>query len=66
LRYSDGPVVVAIFDELPTTSLLDERRRIDPNRYPNFAAFAEHATRYRNASTVAAATARARPAPATA
>ena len=47
-----APVVVVVFDELPTSSLMDERRRIDPVRYPNFASLAADATWFRNATTV--------------
>ena len=34
------PVVVVVFDELPLASLLDAEGRLDPVRYPNFAALA--------------------------
>ena len=47
-----APIVMVIFDEFPVTSLMDERRRIDPVRYPNFAALAQDATWFRNATTV--------------
>jgi hypothetical protein len=57
-----APVVLVIFDELPTTSLLDERGEIDAVRYPAFAELARKATFYRNASTVHAATSHAVPA----
>ncbi len=50
---ASAPVVVIVFDELPVTSLMDERRLIDPALYPNFAALAEQATWYRNVTTVA-------------
>ncbi len=50
---SGAPVVMVVLDELPTTSLMDERGRIDVARYPGFAAFARDATWYRNAFTVA-------------
>jgi hypothetical protein len=49
---SPTPVVLVVFDELPITSLMDERRRIDPALYPNFAALAEHATWYRDVTAV--------------
>jgi Sulfatase len=42
-------VVLLIMDEFPSDSLLDRRGRIDPVRYPNFAALAEDATWFRNA-----------------
>ncbi len=50
------PVVMVVFDELPLTSLLDGRGRIDRVRYPNFAALAGDATWYANATTVADST----------
>ena len=48
-----APVVMLVLDELPTTSLMDGRGRIDAARYPGFAAFARDATWYRNAVSVA-------------
>jgi hypothetical protein len=59
---SDTPVVVVFFDELPTTSLMDARGRVDSRRFPAFAALAQDATWYRNATTVAADTTEAVPA----
>ena len=50
------PVIVLLLDELPLTSMLDDRGRIDPVRYPNFAALARDATWYRNAAGVSDAT----------
>lgn len=50
------PVVVVVLDELPLTSLLDRRGRIDRVRYPNFAALARESTWYANATTVADST----------
>jgi hypothetical protein len=47
------PIVFLIFDQLPLTSLMDGRGQIDRDRYPGFAALADHSTWYRNASTVA-------------
>ena len=49
-------VVMVVFDELPLTSLLDGRGRVDPVRYPNFAALARDSTWYANATTVADST----------
>lgn len=49
---STTPVIMVVFDELPLTSLMDEHHRIDPNRYPNFAAFAKEACWFRKATTV--------------
>jgi len=56
------PVVMVIFDELPTTSLLDERNRIDAERYPGFAALAADSTWFRGAHTIYDSTSRAVPA----
>ena len=55
------PVVMVVFDQLPLTSLLSESGGIDP-RYPNFAALADDATWFRNATTVAELTGWAMPA----
>lgn len=49
---SQTPVVLIVFDELPVSSLMDERRRIDRGRYPSFASLAADATWFRNATTV--------------
>ena len=51
-----APIVFVIFDEFPTTSLMDGEERIDAGRYPNFAALARDATWYRRATTVAETT----------
>ncbi len=59
---SDTPVVMVVFDELPTTSLMDVQGRIDARRFPAFASFAADATWYRNATTVAGRTTEAVPA----
>jgi hypothetical protein len=56
------PIVMVIFDELPVVSLMDEHRRIDPRRYPNFAALAREATWFRNATAVDQSTVYAVPA----
>jgi hypothetical protein len=53
---ADTPVVLVVFDELSTVTLLDRRGRIDPVRYPNFAALASDAIWFRNATTVYAHT----------
>jgi hypothetical protein len=45
-------VVLVVFDELPLTSLMDERGRIDRRRYPSFASLAGGATWYRGATGV--------------
>jgi sulfatase-like protein len=57
-----APVVLVVFDEFPTTSLMDARGRIDASRFPSFAQLARTATWYRNATTVADMTPRAVPA----
>jgi hypothetical protein len=59
---SQTPVVVVVFDEISTTSLLDERGTIDAARYPSFAALAGDSTWFRNAGTVDAWTVHAVPA----
>jgi hypothetical protein len=59
---SATPVVLIVFDEISTTSLLDERGRIDAVRYPNFAELARDSTWFRNAATVDAWTSNAVPA----
>jgi hypothetical protein len=45
------PVVMVVFDELAGHALMDSRGRIDDERFPNFADFAEDATWYPNATT---------------
>jgi hypothetical protein len=45
-------VVVVIFDEFPSTSLLGSNHHIDAVRYPNFAALARGSTWFRNATSV--------------
>ena len=59
---SDTPVVMVVFDELPATTLMDARDRVDARRYPAFAALGRDATWYREASTVAGRTTEAVPA----
>ena len=59
---STNPVIVVVFDEFPVTSLLDKDNLIDAATYPNFAAFAENAYWFRNATTVAERTFAAMPA----
>ncbi|MEE8423304.1 MAG: sulfatase-like hydrolase/transferase, partial [Thermodesulfobacteriota bacterium] len=48
-----APVIMVVFDGFPVTSLMDEYRLIDSIRYPNFAALAQDAYWFRNATTVA-------------
>ncbi len=49
---SRTPVVLLIFDELPTISLMDAGRRIDARRLPSFGELAATSTWYRNGTTV--------------
>ena len=56
------PVVVAVFDQLPLASLLDREGRLDRTLYPHFAALADEATWFRNASAVTESTTYALPA----
>jgi sulfatase-like protein len=49
---SKTPVVLIVFDEFSTVSLMDRNERIDARRYPNFAALAGDSTWYRSATTV--------------
>jgi hypothetical protein len=57
-----APIVMVVFDEFPLVSLMDDRGQINSRRYPNFAALAQQATWYRNASTVTESTLHAVPA----
>jgi hypothetical protein len=60
---SKTPVVMLIFDELPTATLMDPSgERIDAKRFPGFANLAAQSTWYRNNSSVADFTGRAVPA----
>lgn len=59
---SNIPVVMVVFDELSGYSLMAGPGRIDARRYPNFAALAEDATWYPNATTVTDGTTHAVPA----
>jgi hypothetical protein len=45
------PVVLILMDEFPVDQMLDSAGRIDPVRYPNFAALAATGTWFKNAST---------------
>lgn len=49
---SETPVVLVVFDQLPVVSLMGSERQIDAALYPNFAAFAEGATWFRDATAV--------------
>lgn len=57
-----APVVLVIFDEFSSTTLLNAHGRIDAGRFPNFARLARTATWYRDATTVAPWTTEAVPA----
>lgn len=46
------PVVVVVFDEFPSTTLMDGRWKIDAVRYPAFARLAGDGTWFRNATTI--------------
>ena len=46
------PLVMILFDEFPLSSLLDHTGQIDRRVYPNFAAFADRSTWYRNATGI--------------
>jgi sulfatase-like protein len=56
------PVVLVVFDELPLNSLLDAGGRIDPVRFPHFAALAAGATWFSRETTVGEGTTHAVPA----
>jgi Sulfatase len=59
---SGTPVVLVIFDELPTATLMNRRGAIDSRRFPNFGRLASSSTWYPNNTTVADFTPRAVPA----
>ncbi len=59
---ADAPVVMVVFDELPTVSLLGSDGKIDDGRFPNFARLARDSTWFRNATTLSASTTQAVPA----
>ena len=48
---SRTPVVLVVFDELSTVSLMNHQGRVDSGRYPNFASLARSSTWYRSATT---------------
>ncbi len=56
------PVVLIIYDELNTSSLMNSKEQIDAVRYPNFASLSDDATWYRSSTTVHRATEGAVPA----
>jgi hypothetical protein len=53
---AQAPAIVVVFDELPINSLLDRRGRIDPVRFPHFAALARGSTFFANNSVVSEGT----------
>ncbi len=59
---SDIPIVLLVFDELSTSSLMAEHGQVNAFRYPNFAALARDSYWFRNASTVSDSTKNALPA----
>jgi hypothetical protein len=63
-QLGDDPpnVLFVVFDELPTSSLLDGTGHIDGELYPSFAALSAESTWYRNHTSVAAYTSDAVPA----
>ncbi len=56
------PVVLVVFDEFNITTLLDRGGRIDPVRFPNFAALAAESWWFQNAVATSGSTERAVPA----
>ena len=46
-----GPVVLAVFDEFPVTTMMRADGTINRERFPNFARLADSATWFRNASS---------------
>jgi hypothetical protein len=59
---TQAPVIVVLLDELPIETLIDDRGRIDAQRFPGFGELAGSATWFRNAHTVYDSTERAQPA----
>ncbi|MGH2713756.1 MAG: sulfatase-like hydrolase/transferase [Thermoleophilaceae bacterium] len=59
---TQAPIVVVLLDELPVTTLMDDRGRIDAARFPGLGELAASATWFRNAYTVYDSTERAQPA----
>jgi hypothetical protein len=59
---TQSPIVVVQLDEFPAPTLMDDRERIDAERYPGFAELARTATWFRNATTVYDSSERAQPA----
>lgn len=59
---SNIPIVMITFDEASTTHLMNEKRKINQLRFPNFAALASQSYWFRNCMTVADVTPNAIPA----
>ncbi len=57
-----APIVLAVFDEWSVISILDSEGRIDRDRFPNLARFADRATWYPNATAASNMTTHAVPA----
>jgi hypothetical protein len=57
-----APIVMVLFDELPSNTLVDDRGRLDAERFPGFGELARNATWFPNAYTVYDSTERAQPA----
>ncbi len=55
------PVILLVFDEMPTVSLLKDSRSIDENRFPNFARLSREASWYYNHTTSSQVTIRSIP-----
>ena len=55
-------IVLLVFDELPTRSLLDENNEVDAELWPAFAELADQSTWYRNATSISPTTPTAVPA----
>ena len=56
------PVVMVVLDEFPIATLMNRRKKIDSDLFPNFAKIQKDSTWFRNATTPSAFTARALPA----
>jgi hypothetical protein len=57
-----APIVVVLLDELPSNTLVDDRGRLDAERFPGFGELARDATWFKNAYTIYDSTERAQPA----
>jgi uncharacterized membrane protein YgcG len=55
-------VVVVLFDEFPSTNLMDAKHNVDAKRFPHFAELERNSTWFRNAYTIYDSTERAQPA----